>query len=153
MSSDICLTSSALSLTPLTLLPQDHTLNISWLASDNVGLREFYVGVGNSSDASTQRESSSTGHTHYSITSPELLQHGAEFYITVRAEDLALHSTSITLGPILVHIYPPLVNGSLQVSEVQGHVIVTWNESTFMEEEGAGPLSLQYAIGKCCWSY
>ena len=32
--------------------------------------------------------------------------------------------------------------------EEAGHVMVTWSEDTFSEEEeGAGPVTLQYAIG------
>ena len=89
------------------------------------------------------------GQYHYSLTSPELLTQGGVVYISLRAEDLALHTSTVTLGPILVDLTPPQVNGSLQVWEGQGHVIVTWEEGSFVEEEqGAGPLLLQYAIGK-----
>lgn len=153
VSSEICLTGHALSPAPLILLPQDHTLNISWFARDNVGLREFYVGVGNSSEEVLTGYERTAGQQHYALTNARLLTHAGLFYITIQAQDLALHTSSVTVGPILIDLTPPLVNGSLQVQEQQGHVIVTWAEDTFVEEEeGAGSIALQYAIGmlRCC---
>ena len=144
---DVCLTGHTLSPSPLTLLPHDHTLNISWLASDNTGLREYYIAVGNESAVTSYRVPT-LGQPHFSLSLPQLLAHGAVFNITVTAEDLAGHTSSVSVGPVLIDLTPPLVNGSLYVWEEAGHVMVTWSEDTFSEEEeGAGPVTLQYAIG------
>lgn len=152
MSADVCLVSPAFSTAQLTLLPVDHTLNISWLALDNVGFREFYVGIvpaeNYSVDGSGVEYKPTAGQPHFSITNPDILQNGVELYISVRAQDLALHSTTVTVGPILIDLTPPSINGSLYVRQQQGHVIVTWDEETFTEEEeGAAAITLRYAVG------
>jgi hypothetical protein len=87
------------------------------------------------------------GHSHYSITRPDILQHGNQFYLFLRSEDLALHTATVTLGPILIDLSPPFINGSLQIEERQGYVVVSWDEDTVMEDEGAGPVDIYYAIG------
>ena len=89
------------------------------------------------------------GQTHLAITDSDLLRNGNEFYASVQAEDLAGHRTTLTLGPILIDLSPPLVNGTLQVQQMQDHVIVTWEQDTITEEEDAeGSITLRYAIGK-----
>lgn len=134
------------------MISQDHTLNISWIASDNVGLRQFYTGLVPSQEYSGDENQvvyeRTAGQPHYSITRPDILRHGNQFYLSVRAEDLALHTATVTVGPILIDLTPPLTNGSLQVEEMQGHVTVSWDEDTIREEEeGAGPIVIYYAIG------
>ena len=119
---------------------------------DNIGLRQFYVGLVSSWEYSGEvtevAYEGTAGQPHYSITRPDILRHGNQFYLFVRAEDLALHTVTVTVGPILIDLTPPLTNGSLRVEEVQGHVTVSWDEDAVTEEEeGAGPLEIYYAIG------
>lgn len=154
---DVCSSSSPFQPSQFTLLSQEHTLNISWQATDNIGLRQFYVGLIAAPDYSgdeTEIEYQGTaGQYHYSITRPDILDQGNQFYVSVRAEDLALHVTTVTVGPVAIDLTPPLVNGSLSIHEQQGHVIVVWSEDAFMEEEeGAGPVVINYAIGKEMWT-
>lgn len=148
---DICTTSSSFDPTQLTLVTRDHTLNISWAVSDNVGLGLFYVGLIPAEHYSEAVEMDyqvlAGGLPHHSITDPSILRNGNLFYVSVRAEDLALHSTTVTVGPVLVHLTPPCTNGSLQVQQQQGHVTVTWSEDSISEEEGAGPITIHYALG------
>lgn len=148
---DICTTSSSFDPAQLTLVTRDHTLNISWVVSDNVGLGLFYVGLIPAEDYSEAVELDyqvlAGGLPHHSITDPSILHSGNLFYLSVRAEDLALHSTTVTIGPVLVHLTPPLTNGSLQVLLQQGHVTATWSEDAISEEEEAWPITIHYAIG------
>ena len=130
----------------------DHALNISWYASDNVGFREFYVGTvaeQNYTGATSQIEYSETaGQMHFSIYNPELIANGNVFYISVKSADVALHEVRLDVGPIIVDVSPPVVNGTLSVVQAAGHMIVTWQEGTFYDEESMEPLQLEYTIGR-----
>ena len=154
---DICTTTSSFDPAQLTLVTRDHTLNISWVVSDNVGVGLFYVGLIPAEDYSEAVEMDyqvlTGGLPHHSVTDPSILQDGNLFYLSVRAEDLALHSTTVTVGPVLVHLTPPLTNGSLQVQQQQGHLTVTWSEGSISEEEGAWPVTIHYAIGMFPYPY
>lgn len=153
VSAEVCFSGRPFPPSPLTLLTQDHTLNVSWFASDNVGHRQFYVGIvqtqnytGNESEINYQV---TAGQSHYSISNSEILRNGNDFYISVRAEDLALHTATLTVGPILIDLSPPFINGSLEVQRDGGRVIITWDQDTITEqEEGDGTITFQYAIGK-----
>ncbi len=153
VTSEVCSSIPPFSPSQLTLTTHHHTLNISWSAQDNVGIREFYVGVvsaRNYSGRGLEMEYVCTsGQPHYSITDSNLLVNGNEFYVAVQAEDLTGHRTMVTFGPILIDLSPPLVNGSLQAQQTQGHVIVTWEEGAITEEEDVnGTITLLYAIGQ-----
>lgn len=102
-----------------------------------------------SGDGTGVRYQGTARQSHYSITRPDVLVHGNQFYLSIRAEDLALHTTTVTVGPILIDLTPPAVNGSLRIEEVRGHVTVSWDEDAITEEEeGSGPVNIYYAIGK-----
>ena len=130
----------------------DHALNVSWYASDNVGFREFYVGTvaeQNYTGATSQVEYSETaGQMHFSIYDPELIANGNVFYISVKSADVALHEVRLDIGPIIVDVSPPDVNGTLSAVQAGDHMIVTWQEGTFYDEESMVPLQLEYAIGR-----
>ena len=125
---------------------------MSWFASDNVGFREFYVGTvaeQNYTGVTSQIEYSETGgQMHFSIYNPDLIANGNTFYISVKSADIALHEVRLDIGPIVVDVSPPVVNGSLSVVQAGGHMIVTWQEETFYDEESIEPLQLEYAIGR-----
>jgi len=134
-------------------LTTSHLLNVTWIAADDTGIRDFEFGITNagsySGDPNTITYVSTGGQTHYSVFDPELIQNGNRLLISVVAVDLALHRTVVTVGPIVVDTTPPLVNGSLVVERFGSHVTVTWDEGTFVDAEDDQPLSeFEYAIGK-----
>ena len=135
-----------------TYLRGDDALNVSWYASDNVGFREFYVGIvpeQNYTGATSQIECSKTGgQMHFSIYNPDLIANGNTFYISVKSADVALHEVRLDIGPIIVDVSPPVVNGTLSAVQAGGHMIVTWQEETFYDEESREPLQLEHAIGR-----
>ena len=140
-------------------LTTSHLLNVTWIASDDTGIRDFEFVITNagsySGDPNTITYVSTGGQTHYSVFDPELVQNGNRLLISVVAVDLALHRTVVTVGPIVVDTTPPLVNGSLGVERFGSHVTVTWDEGTFVDAEDDQPLSeFEYAIGKefCQWN-
>lgn len=153
LTSEVCWTSLPFSPSEPILTTSHHTLNFSWHALDNVGIRGYYIALAsprNNSGHGTEAEFASTaGQPHYSWTDADLLASGNQFYVHLQAEDFAGSKSNITIGPILIDLSPPYVNGSLQAQQIQGHVIVTWEQDTFTEEEDIeGSLTLRYAIGK-----
>ena len=137
----------------VTFLTTSDVLNVSWIASDNTGIREFRFGIINTEDFSGDPRGISyvsTGlQTHYSVFNLSLISNGRRLVISVVAVDLALHRTVVTVGPFVVDTTPPLVNGSLAVEGRGSHVTVMWDEGTFTDPENGQPLtSFEYAIGK-----
>ena len=134
----------------------DHALNVSWYASDNVGFKEFYVGImaeQNYTGITSQLDYSETGgQMHFSIYDPQLITNGNMFYLSVKSADVALHEVRLDIGPIIVDVSPPVINGSLATVHAVGHMIVTWQEGTFFDEESIEPLQLEYAIGRSQFS-
>ena len=91
--------------------------------------------------------------THYSIHDPTILSSGNTFFISIVAVDLALQETSLDIGPVVVDISPPVVNGSVIVAREGDHVIITWEEWTFTDPEDVNIVTeFEYAIGKPYWS-
>ena len=152
MSPLVCVSALPFPSTPLTLITNDGTLNVSWLATDNVGIREFYIGISSSLNYITSGEIEyyeTAGHSHYSLFNSNVLLNGNQFYISFRAEDLSLHMTTVTVGPILIDLTPPIINGTVAVQQHGSHVLVTWEEEAISEqEEGRDAVSIQYAIGE-----
>ena len=142
---------SSTPLTTLTTLTVDRTLNVSWSAHDNVGIRRVAIAtVADLSEAGNPITYQTTsGQSHFSVVEPELIRNGNEFFIVVEATDLAGNSLRLDVGPLLVDHTPPSVNGSLTVSTAAGHVIVTWDISTFTDSEDPVPLTdFQFAVGE-----
>ena len=152
MSADECRNYSSFIPSQPIYLRGDHALNVSWYASDNVGFREFYIGIvaeQNYTGITSQMEYTETGgQMHFSIYDPELITNGNTFYLSVKSADVALHEVRLDIGPIIVDVSPPVVNGSLTAVQVGDHMIVTWQEGTFYDEESIEPLQLEYAIGR-----
>ena len=89
------------------------------------------------------------GQSHFSIHDADIIAAGNTFYVSVLAVDMSQRQTTVTAGPILVDLTPPLLNGSLQVERSGRHVIVTWDQVTFTDDEDINPVSqFEYAIGK-----
>ncbi len=155
----MCTSTPPFSPSPVTYLTRDHTLNISWDYSDNVGLRQFYIGTvpaqNYTGDESEVVYYETTGHAQYTLSGVETLWSGNQFFLSIRAEDLALHITTVTIGPILIDWTPPLVNGSLDVQRRGDGVMITWDEEAFVdnEEEVGTTLVYHYAIGKSRWIF
>lgn len=137
----------------VTFLTISDVLNVSWIASDDTGIREFQFGIINADDFSGDPRGISylsTGlQSHYSVFNSSLIRNGHRLVISVVAVDLALHRTVVTVGPFVVDTTPPLVNGSLVVEGRDSHVTVVWDEGTFTDPEDGEPLTnFEYAIGK-----
>ena len=137
----------------VTFLTISDVLNVSWIASDDTGIREFQFGIINADDFSGDPRGISylsTGlQSHYSMFNSSLIRNGHRLVISVVAVDLALHRTVVTVGPFVVDTTPPLVNGSLVVEGRDSHVTVVWDEGTFTDPEDGEPLTnFEYAIGK-----
>ena len=152
VTSDICQNSTPFTVSQPIYLIGDHALNVSWYATDNVGFREFYVGIvseENYTDTSSDVNYSPTGgQTHFLIYAPEQISNGNTFYLSLKSADVALHELRLDIGPIIVDNSPPLVNGSLDVWQSGDHMIVTWPDGTFSDEESLEPLQLEFAIGR-----
>lgn len=153
MSSEVCMSERGLPARPLTSITQDHTLNISWNATDNFGLGEFYIGLVPAENYTGNKTAieytSSGGFAHYSISDPSVLRNGNKFYLSIQAVDLALQNTTLVVGPVLIDLTPPLVNGTLDVQRQGENLVLLWKEDTFIEEEDVeGRLEINYAMGK-----
>ena len=95
VAAEVCRDSSPYSVSQPIYLREDLSVIVSWYAWDNVGFREFYVGIiagENYTGISSPIEYSATGgQTHFSIYDPELISGGSRFYISVIISDVALH--------------------------------------------------------------
>ena len=133
----------------LTYITTDHHINISWEASDNVGIRDYHVAA-ISENALLQGQSvnfSSAGrNSYFSLLDSDLLSEGNTFYIVVKATDLALHETEMTVGPMKVEVSPPIVRGNLTVERSRDHVTVTWQNDSFTDEQSE-VVSMEFSIG------
>ena len=152
---EVCLLARPLSSSPRTVITQGHTLNFTWEAYDNIGMRDYYIGIYSPQEfaavadiTDAQDLSRTGGFPHFSLTDPDLLSHGNSFYLLVRAEDVTGLRSTISIGPVLIDQTPPLVNGSVYVEQQSGHVIVMWDQETFTDPEEGDSITLQYAIGK-----
>ena len=150
---DVCLTASPFASSQPTYLTDEHALNVSWFASDNFRFREFQVGIVEAENFTNSDVGidyfPTAGQFHFSILNPEILSNGRSFYLSIRAIDLPSNEISINVGPVIVDISPPVIDGKLVVERDGDHVIVTWNETMFSDEEDLNPiLSFKYAIGE-----
>lgn len=151
---DSCLTAPPFTPSQPTYLTSEHALNVSWFANDNFGFQDFQVGIIEAENYTNNGDSgiayfSTGGQLHFSILNPEILSSGRSFYLSIRAIDMASNEASVTVGPIIVDISPPEVDGNLLVERNLDHVIVRWNETVFSDEEDLNPIvSFKYAIGK-----
>lgn len=116
----------------------DTVLNISWSASDNVGIRGYKFGLSRSPNISEPIDilplQTTAGHSHFTAHSPELVS-GNEFYVHVVATDLAMQETTASVGPIVIDTSPPKLNGSLFIQQIEQLVMVWWEDDTFADEE------------------
>ena len=141
---------AAMETSDVTYISTDNHINISWIASDDVGIRGYHV-------AAISREAWSEGQSpnftsagrqpFFSLADSDLLSNGNTFYIIVKATDLALHETELTFGPIQIDITPPVVRGNIIVETSRDHVTVTWQNNSFTDSE-SGIQSLDFSIGE-----
>ena len=148
---DVCTTSTRYTASQLTHLTAEHTLNITWSATDNVGVAIHEVGIvaeqNFTSDGRNVRYHHTAGQTHYSFYDSELLSNGNRFYLSVRVVDFAQQRTVVNVGPILIDVTPPTFNGTLEAVHNGDHVIVTWAEDWFLDTE-SGVGEYQFAVGQ-----
>ena len=130
----------------------DYVFNITWSVADDNGIRDYQVGIAttlnNTDNPDILPMQSTTGHTHYS-THNSLFLAGFDFYVVLKAIDLAGQISSVTLGPIVIDTSGPVSNGSLLTDVQDGIYIVSWNETDFYDDEDLFPLDrYEYSIGK-----
>lgn len=127
----------------------DHHINVTWEATDDVGIRDYHVAAV-SEEALLQGQSINftfAGRTSYfSLLDSDLLNQGNTFYIVVKATDLALHEDEMVLGPVRVDISPPDISGNLTVERGRDHVIVTWQNDSFIDDQ-SGVTAIDFSIG------
>jgi hypothetical protein len=132
--------------------PVDYALNVTWVGSDDNGIRDYQIGVASSPNMTNSPDiisfRSTAGHPHFSIHHPQFLS-GFEFYIVLKATDVAQHETLITIGPVIIDTTPPSVNGSLSTDIQNGLLIIHWDEDTFADHEDVFELhNYEYSIGR-----
>ena len=133
----------------VTYITTDHHINITWEASDNVGIHDYHIAA-ISEDIFLEGQSvnftSSGRRPSFSLLDLDLLSNGNTFYIVVKATDLALQETQTTFGPVQVDISPPVVHGNLTVERISDHVIVTWQNDTFTDNQSE-LVSMEFSVG------
>lgn len=135
-----------------TYTPIYTVFNISWSASDNVGIRDYQFGVSSARNYSLTTPdlipyTSTAGFDHFSAYH-NLFGSWNEFYISIKAIDLAMHETIVVTGPVVVDISPPVFNGTVVTKQIDELMIVTWDEWTVMDDEDVFSLTYQYSIGE-----
>jgi len=130
----------------------DYSFNISWSASDNFGIYDYFVGVASSELMASTPDLipflSTTRQPFASLHSSNLTS-GRQFYVVVMAEDHVLLSDTSVFGPILLDTSPPIVNGTTSVSRDRAIITVSWHPSVIMDPEQVEPINdYEYAIGE-----
>ena len=147
MPSSTCANYGPFSLVTFTAV--DAVLNITWQATDNVLVRDYYVGVASAWNSTASPDllpfQSTVGRSFFSIP----VTPSVEFFVVVKAIDVAMQETSALLGPVIVDISPPVINGSLSSNTIGTLIIVSWEEETLSDDDDWFPLSVEYAIGQC----
>ena len=147
MPSSTCATYGPFSLVTYTAV--DAVLNITWQATDNILVRDYYLGVASSWNNTASPDlipfQSTAGRSFFSTS----MTSSMEFFVVVKAIDVAMQETSTLLGPVIVDISPPVINGSLSFNTTGALIIVFWEEETFSDDDDWFPLNVEYAIGQC----
>lgn len=127
----------------------DAVLNITWQATDDILVRNYYLGVASMWNKTTSPDllpfQSTAGHTHFSTP----VMSGIEFFLVVKAVDVAMQETNVLVGPVVVDVSPPMINGSLSLNYIGALIIVSWEEEAFSDADDWFPLSVEYAVGQC----
>ena len=148
---DVCSSSTLYTPSQLTHLTQDHTLNVTWSATDNIGISHFEVGIVSDTNFTDNGDNieyfHTAGQSHYSFYNSELLSNGNLFYVSLRVFDLAQQVLVLNIGPIIVDVTPPTFNGTLETVRNGDLVIMEWESNTFEDLE-SGIEELKFAIGK-----
>ena len=133
----------------LTYISTDGHMNISWSASDDVGIHVYHVsGISQEvwSEGQSPNFTSAGRLPFFSLADTDLLRNGNTFYVVVKATDYALQESELTFGPIRVDITPPVVRGNITVETSKDHVTVTWQNDSFIDSE-SGIQSLDFSLG------
>ena len=134
----------------LIYISTDSHINISWSASDDVGIRGYHVAAINEgawSEGQSPNFTSAGRLPFFSLADSDLLSNGNTFYIIVKATDHALHESELTFGPVRVDSTPPVVSGNVTVETSTDHVTVTWQNDSFTDSE-SGVQTLDFSLGE-----
>lgn len=130
----------------------DYSFNISWTASDNFGIYDYFVGIASSQLLTSMPDlipfRSTTRQQFASLHSSNFTS-GRQFYVVVKAEDHVLLSDTSVFGPILLDTSPPAVNGTTSVGSDRAVITVSWHTSIITDPDQVEPLTdYEYAVGK-----
>ena len=130
----------------------DYSFNISWDASDNFGIFDYFVGIASSrslTDLPDFIPFRSTARQPFASLHSSNLTTGRQFFVVVRVEDHVMLSDTSVFGPILLDTSPPLVNGTASVEKDREVVTVSWYDNMVIDREQVQPLTnYEYAIGE-----
>ena len=130
----------------------EYSFNISWSASDNFGIYDYFVGIASSQSLTTTPDLipfRSTTRQPFASLHSNALTMGRQFYVIVRVEDHVLLSDTAVFGPMMIDISQPVVNGSASVNSDRDIITVSWHINMIIDDEQVEPLSdYEYAIGK-----
>ena len=140
------------SFNPLTYTPIDTLLNITWSVSDSTGIKDYWFGLASSikniSKPDIAAFTSTAGFPHYS-SHDQIFTTSNEFFVVVKAVDLAMQEAIATVGPVTIDMTAPVVNGSVETDIYgDGLMIISWEEWIVDDEEDVFPLTYEYSIGK-----
>ncbi|KAK3612523.1 hypothetical protein CHS0354_024495 [Potamilus streckersoni] len=122
---------------------------MSWMVSDSKsGIFDYYVGISSTDSIFPDRFEfiSTNQHAHIHIPFPNINE-GEHFYILIKAVSKSAMESVRTLGPFLVDSTRPMFSGEIDVTVVDGHLMATWTDGAFWDDEDTGPLRYQIAIG------
>lgn len=143
--------------TEINYIVAEYSFNISWSASDNFGIYDYFVGIASSrllTSAPDLIPFRSTTRQPFASLHSNTLTTGRQFYVIIRVEDHALLSDMAVFGPIMLDTSPPVVNGSASVTSDRNIITVSWNVNMIIDDEQIEPLSAyEYAIGELISCY
>ena len=130
----------------------EYSFNISWSASDNFGIYDYFVGIASSQSLTSAPDLipfCSTVRQPFAPLHSNSLTTGRQFYVIIRVEDHALLSDMAVFGPIMLDTSPPVVNGSASVKSDRNIITVFWHVDMIIDDEQVEPISAyEYAVGK-----
>ncbi|KAL3843250.1 hypothetical protein ACJMK2_021192 [Sinanodonta woodiana] len=122
---------------------------MSWTVSGaKSGIFDYYVGISSTESTLPDRFEfiSTNQHAHVHIPFPNIHE-GEQFYILVKAVSKSAMESVRALGPFLVDSTRPKFSGEIDVTVVDGHLMATWIDGAFEDDEDTVPLRYQIAIG------
>ena len=110
-----------------------------------VGLAESRAGI---SLPNVEKMQSTNNATHFRCSHCGV-GHADIFYIVLMARNKAGLDQTVTIGPTIVDLTPPVYNGMMNITHTQKRVILSWDFDSFTDSEDDSFIyKYQWAIGK-----